>query len=171
MRTLPTAMWFAAALVATGCSETVIAPAPQPDVFAVNVVFHPGSALLNGSVASEQFRMPEITPSVVDRGAVLVYFRDQNTWTALPFTIGVESSEFAAVDYTFTLGYAYDDGLVEIFLEASTSDEAVWRQIIGSLPESYTMKVVILGVLPVGKKADLDLSDFEAARAYFSLEE
>ena len=171
MRILPTLLCCAAALIVTGCSETVVAPAPQSNVFAVNIVFSPGNALLNGSVASEQFRVPGITPHVVDRGAVLVYFRDQDTWTALPFTIGRESSELAAVDYTFTLGYAYDDGLVEIFLEASSSDEVVWQDIIGSLPESYTMKIVILSALPAGKNAVLDLRDYNAVRRYYSLQQ
>ena len=90
----------------------MIAPVPQVGMQAVNVVFSLEDATRSGSVASQQFTMPDITRRVVLGGAVLAYFRDQDTWTALPYTIGRESEELIAVDYTFTLGYAYDTGFL-----------------------------------------------------------
>ena len=115
--------------------------------------------------------MPEITASVVDGGAVLVYFRDQSTWTALPFTVGVESSDLAAVDYTFTLGFGYDDGFLEVFVEASTDDDVVWDDILTLLPADYDMKIVIIDGFFVGKTSTLDLRDYEAVKAHFGLKE
>ncbi len=163
-------------LAATGCVDEAIGPVGPPgppgnaNVIAFNVTFSFDRAVFNGAVASEQFDVPEITPSVVDGGAVLVYFRDQGTWTALPFTVGVESSDLAAVDYTFTMGYAYDDGFLEVFVEASTDDDIVWDDILTLLPAGYEMKVVIIDGFFVGKNSTLDLRDYEAVKAYFGLE-
>ncbi len=171
MRTRIHSLFLLVFLAIAGCGDTIVAPVPQTAVRSLNVTFTPAAASLNGMVASEQFRVPGVTPWVVDQGAVLVYFRDQSTWTALPFTVGRNSGDLAAVDYTFTLGYAYDEGFVEIFMEASTDDEVVWRDIVDSLPRSYAMKIVILDVFPAGKTFDLDLRNYEAVRAYFGLEE
>ena len=111
---------------ATGCDEGPVGPpgpAGNANVISFNFNFSFDEAVFNGAVASEQYNLPEITPSVVDGGAVLVYFRDQSTWTALPFTVGVESSDFAAVDYTFTLGFGYDDGFLEVFVAAGSCEQ------------------------------------------------
>ena len=162
-------------LVATGCDEGIVGPEGPPgppgnaNVFAFNVTFSFDDAVFNGPVASEQFSLPEITPSVVDGGAVLVYFRDQGTWTALPFTVGVESGDLAAVDYTFTMGYAYDDGFLEVFVEASTDDDIVWDDILTLLPTNYEMKIVIIDGFVLGKNLDLDMRDYEAVKTYFGL--
>ena len=100
---------------------------------------------------------------------MLIYFRDQGTWTALPFTVGVESSDLAAVDYTFTMGYAYDDAFLEVFVEASTDDDVVWDDILALLPQSYDMKIVIIDGFFAGKNLNLDLRDYEAVKTYFGL--
>ena len=157
-----------------GCDESVVAPAGLggiANVRALNVVFSLENATFNETVASEKFEVPAVTPSVVDRGAVLVYFRDQGTWTALPFTIGIESSEMPVVDYTFTIGYGYDDSLVEIFVEASTADSLVWEDIVSILPQSYVMKIVVIDGFAADEHQDLDLSDYQAVEEYFSLAE
>jgi len=162
-------------LAATGCVDEAVGPVGPPgppgnaNVIAFNVTFSFDQAVFNGAVASDQFNVPEITPSVVDGGAVLVYFRDQGTWTALPFTVGVESNDLAAVDYTFTMGYGYDDGFLEVFVEASTDDDVVWDDILTLLPPDYEMKVVIIDGFVLGKNLDLDVRDYEAVKAYFNL--
>ena len=159
---------------ATGCDEGPVGPPGPPgnaNVISFNVNFSFDQAVFNGSVASEQYDIPEITASVVDGGAVLVYFRDQSTWTALPFTVGVESSDLAAVDYTFTMGFGYDDGFLEVFVEASTDDDVVWDDILTLLPADYDMKIVIIDGFFVGKTSTLDLRDYEAVKAHFGLKE
>ena len=166
-------------LAATGCvvDDGLVGPEGPPgppgnaNVFSFNFSFSLDQAVFNGAVASGQFDVPEITPSVVDGGAVLVYFRDQGTWTALPFTVGVESGDLAAVDYTFTMGYAYDDAFLEVFVEASTDDDIVWDDILTLLPPSYDMKIVVIDGFFAGKKLDVDLRDYEAVKAYFGLKE
>ncbi len=145
-------------------------PAGNANVFSLHFTFTPEDATFNGAVASAQFDVPAITPSVVDDGAVLLYFRDQGTWTALPFTVGVESPDLPAVDYTFTFGYGYDDAFLEVFLEASTEDDVVWDEILlDLLPPSYEMKAVIIEGFAFGKNTDLDVRDYEALKAYFGL--
>lgn len=159
---------------ATGCDEGPVGPPGPPgnaNVISFNFGFSFDQAVFNGAVASEQYDVPEISPSVVDGGAVLVYFRDQGTWTALPFTIGVESADLAAVDYTFTLGFGYDDGFLEVFVEASTDDDVVWDDILELLPPSYEMKAVIIDGFFLGKNSTLDLRDYEAVKAHFGLKD
>ena len=162
-------------LVAAGCDEGPVGPPGPPgspgnaNVFSFNFIFSFDAAVFNGAVASQQFDVPEITPSVVDGGAVLLYFRDQGTWTALPFTVGVESNDLAAVDYTFTMGYGYDDSFLEVFVEASTDADVVWDDILTLLPASYDMKIVIIDGFVLGKNLDLDLRDYEAVKTYFGL--
>lgn len=119
-------------------------------------------AAVDGPVASVQYDAPEITPQVVETGAVMAYFREQDTWTALPYTYGVESPELPAVDYTVTLGYAYEEGFLEVFYETST--EAV----IDQLPDQ-TIKVVVIEDLAAAQSAGVDLSDYGAVKAHFGL--
>lgn len=161
-------------LISAGCDSGPTGPPGPPgnaNVFSVNFDFEPAAAAFNGTVASDQFVVNAITPSVVDHGAVLLYFRDQNTWTALPFTVGIESLTMNAVDYTFTLGYGYDDGLIEVFIEASTDDDVVWDEIVALLPPFYEMKAVIIDGFAFGKKAPVDLRDYEAVKAYYGLKD
>ena len=44
----------------------------------------------NGSVASVQFDAPNLTESVVDEGAVLMFFRDTGGAASLPVLMSVE---------------------------------------------------------------------------------
>ncbi|MFK7844549.1 MAG: hypothetical protein AB8G77_04550, partial [Rhodothermales bacterium] len=76
----------------------------------VEFLFSMDDAAINGDVASVQFTVGSVTPNVVDNGAVLAFFREQGTWTAMPYTFGIESPDLLAVDYTITMGYGYDDG-------------------------------------------------------------
>jgi hypothetical protein len=134
----------------------------------VNFTFSVDDAIINGTVASAQFDVPSITPSVVDDGAVLMFFRDQGTWTAMPFTYGVESADpdLDAVDYTVTLSFGYDDGFVEPFYESSID--------IDQLPVDVTpdrqMKVVIIDAFLAGKKA-IDHSNWEEVKQAYGLQD
>ena len=121
-------------------------------------------ASINGPVASVQYDVPSITPNVVDNGAVLAYFREQGTWTAMPYTFGEESPDLPAVDYTLTFGYGYDDQFLEIFYEAS-SGEAVD---LGAQPDQIVKVVVIDGFPP--SKTGVDLTNYEAVAEYYGLE-
>ena len=138
------------------------------DVFALNFTFSMGNAIVNGPVASEQFDVPDITPSVVDNGAVLLFFREQGTWTATPFTYGIESDDpnLNAVDYTVTLSYGYDDGFLEPFYEGSIDIDLIPADV---LPDREMKAVIIDGFL-VGK-SDLDLSDWDTVKSVFGLED
>lgn len=157
-----------AALTVTGCGDDIAGPGYRPTVRAFHVTFSFDDATYTATVASERFRIPEITPSVVDRGAVLLYFRDQGTWTALPYTLGIESKDMAVVDYTFTIGYAYEDALLEVFVEASTDDDVAWEELLSLLPTQYQMKVVIVDALSF-RVSEVDYDNYEDVQAYFNL--
>jgi len=134
------------------------------EVFSFPIRFDVDDADRNDNVLSQQFNVPEITPDVVRHGAVLVYFKEQGTWTAMPYTYGVESVSEPLVDYTVTLGYAFDTRFLEVFYETSADPRDI------PLPSSVDMKVVIINSLPIGKNA-IDLRDYEAVKRYYGLDD
>jgi len=162
---------LAAGLLLIGMSGCVIeegvgpeGPPGNANVFSLNFDFLVADASINGSVASVQYNVPDISPLVVDEGAVLLFFRDQGTWTAMPYTFGVESPDLPAVDYTVSFGYGYDDGFLEVFYETST--DAVD---FDSLPDR-TIKAVIIDGFAYGKKS-IDLTDWNVVRDVFQLKD
>ena len=136
------------------------------DVFSVNFTFSLQDAIINDNVASAQFSVPDLTASVVDEGAVLMFFREQGTWTAMPFTYGIESPDINAVDYTVALNFGYEVGFVEPFYEASLSLDQIPDD---ALPDREMKAVIIDGFL-AGKKA-VDFTDYEAVKAAFGLQD
>lgn len=163
MKRLPTI--FAALVLITGvmaCEEGPVGPPGRDgnaNVFTVNFTYTMADASINGNVASVQYDVPGITPLVVDEGAVLLFFREQGTWTAMPYTFGVESADIAAVDYTITLGFGYDDQFIEVFYEASTDAVALENQ-----PDREIKAVIIEGF---AGKTGVDLTDYEAVKAFY----
>lgn len=139
-------------------------PPGNANVFTMNFLFTMRDASFNGAVASVQYDVPSLGPSAVDDGAVLVYFRDQGTWTAMPYTFGVESPDLPAVDYTVSMGYGYEIGFLEVFYEASNETVALEQ-----LPDRE-MKLVVIDGYPYGKKA-VDWTDWEAVKALYGLED
>lgn len=166
-------------LLISGCDEGPVGPQGPPgnaNVFSLNFQFdyNGSSAVQNGTVVSEQYDVPDITPSVVDDGAVLVYYRFAGTWTALPYTLSVEAPDDPPrVDYTATFGYAYDDQFIEVFVEASSDDPVVIQEISETelFGAPIEMKAVIIDGFFFGKNSDLDLRDYEAVKAYFNLKD
>ena len=138
-------------------------PARDASVEALTFDFLVSDAVINGPVASVQYDVPAITPRVVDEGAVLGFFREQGTWTAMPYTFAEESPDLPAVDYTVTLGYGYDDQFLEVFYEASTDEIDLRDQ-----PDRVIRIVVIDGYS--SGKAGVDLTDYDAVAAYYGLE-
>ena len=129
-------------------------------------------ASFDGRFASVQYEFGLLSPSVVDEGAVLTYFKEAGTWTAMPYTISFESDEIAAVDYSVTFAYAYDDDLLEIFYEAS-NEVAYDDGNIEELPgwdEPVPVKIVVIEGFPVSR-SEVDVRDYEAVKRYFNLEE
>lgn len=137
-------------------------PPGNANVFSLNFNFKMVDASINGTVASVQYDIPDITPLVVDEGAVLLFFRDQGTWTAMPYTFGVESPDLPAVDYTVSLGYGFDDGFLEVFYETSTDAVDFF-----SLPDR-TIKAVVIDGFAYGKKG-VDLTNWNVVKELYQL--
>ena len=133
--------------------------------YPVEFIFSMDDAVINGDVASVQFTVGSVTPNVVDNGAVLAFFREQGTWTAMPYTFAVENPDIPAVDYTITIGYGYDDGLIEVFYEASTPEAPLFEQ------PDRRIKAIILEDLGYLARANVDLNDYESVKAFLDLEE
>ena len=147
----------------TGC--IVEADDEKTEVRSVEFVFSMGDAVINGDVASAQFSVPAINPAVVDNGAVIAYFREQGTWTAMPFTFAVESPELPAVDYTITMGFGYDDGFVEVFYEASSEAAGLEDQ-----PDRL-IRAVVIDDLAFPGIANIDLNNYESVKTALQLED
>lgn len=165
MKVLYTAAIVAALFVFSACDgdDGPTGPGEYASVHAITFDFDMDDASINGPVASVQYDVPSITPSVVDDGAVLVYFREQGTWTAMPYTFAEESPDLPAVDYTITLGYGYDDEFLEVFYEASTTEVDLSAQ------PMREVKAVIIDDFAAGK-VGVDLTDYEAVAEYYGLD-
>jgi hypothetical protein len=135
---------------------------PDAVIISFETDFRMSDAAISGSVASVQYEVPDLTPRIVDGGVVLAFFRDQSTWTAMPFTYGVESPELPAVDYTVTLGYAFEDRLLEVFYEASTDEID-----LGQLPDRRIKVVLLDAAVALGKNTDL--TDWNQVRDLYGL--
>ncbi|MFW5955676.1 MAG: hypothetical protein ACOCSK_02940 [Rhodothermales bacterium] len=140
----------------------------ETQVRSVNLLFDFRDASFFGSVASSAFAVPEVTRSVADNGAVLMYFREQGTWTALPYTFGVESRDLAAVDFTVSLGFAFETSTIEFFTELSSDADVVWDDALSLLPLQYELKAVIINDRSFRKNGP-DPNNYEAVRDFYGL--
>ncbi len=167
-RTLSHLTLFVFVLGLSGCiiEETgepgPVGPPGNANVFSTTFIFTMDDAVINGNVASVQYELPGITRSVVDDGAVLMFYREQGTWTAMPYTFAIESQDLAAVDYTIALGFGYEDQFLEVFYEAST--DAV---LLENEPDRE-VKAVIIDGFPAGKH-NIDLNNHDAVMDWLGL--
>lgn len=117
-----------------------------------------------GLVLFQNYEFPEITESVNNNGFVQAYYlADNDTWTAMPYTFGDESPDINAVDYTLTLGYAWNVGLVQLFYEASAPFALDFAR-------SRTVKIVIADGRAAAT-AGVNWSDYSSVKQHFDLEE
>lgn len=163
MRNLTTGLLSLALItMAAGCVfEEGVGPEGPPgapgnaNVFTLNFDFLLADAAINGNVASVQYDVPDIITGVVQEGAVLMFFRDQGTWTAMPYTFYTSSGD--AVSF----GFGYDVGFLEVFYETAFTDPA-------QLPDREMKAVIIDGFTAF--KAGIDLTDYDAVARYFGIE-
>ena len=150
------------ALAMTGCviEESVGPRGPQgppgnANVFTLNFDFLLNDAAFNSGVASVQYDVPDITENVVDEGAVLLFFRDQGTWTAMPYTF------FTPGGRAVSFGFGYEVGFLEVFYETVNAD-------LATLPDREMKAVIIDGF---AFKSGLDVTDWKAVSAFYGLED
>lgn len=154
-----------------GCDSSD--PVPRTEAFSFGLTLYFEDMQQSAFVASQAFEPVDIPPSVVRDGAVMAYFWDQGTWTALPFTLGLEKADEPVVDFTVTFGYAFRTEMLELFFEASSSDSVVWddiAEIFGSeyYPDGIDIKVVVIDSY-VAASQDVDLTDYQAVKQHFNL--
>lgn len=136
----------------------------EPRVRSINLRFSMDDATFNGNVASVSYDVPELDARVAAGGAVLAFFREQNTWTAMPYTYAVDNPDLQAVDYTITLGYAFEDRFVEVFYEASTPQAPLENQ------PDRTVKLVIIDADVVSSgKTTIDHTDWQQVKSHYGL--
>jgi|SRR5690606_22420808 len=160
------------ALASTGCDGD---DGVETDIFTVSDTFslnHTDVAFTD-FVANIRYAISAIGADVVANGAVLVFIEDlHGTWTALPYTYGIEATDQPVVDYTVSIGYAFDTGFVDVFVEASSSDDVVWEEILDDalLGTTRRIRFVIFNTFVRGK-TQVDVTDYEALRRHYGLPE
>jgi hypothetical protein len=157
-------------LLLVGCDSQTGPPGPRGpegpagdaavETFIVDFIVE--DALHEETFLSQVYDAPEVTRGVVEQGMVTAYYREQGTWTAMPYTYGVESPDLAAVDYTVTFAYAYEEGFVELFYEVS--NEAAFPSLV-----DREVKFVVLYGSPVN--FSVGWSDYSEVAQRFNLEE
>ena len=130
----------------------------------------------NTGEANVGYELSEITPSVVRDGAVLVYIEDVvGTWRALPFTQGVAFENSPEIEFTYSMNYAYDVGVLDVFVTSQTADPATWDLIRDTdlFFEERTLKAVIFSEFATARahSAGVDLRSYSEVKEHFGLEE
>ena len=146
-----------------GCEVNTVESRPPPqEPLAVSFTasFNMADAFVEGTIATVVFDAPEVTSRVVQTGMVMVYVREADTWTALPYTYGVESPDLPAVDYTVSLGYAFETGRVDVFYDVS-------NPVALDLVPNRTVKVVVIRGDAV--TYDVNWTDFDDVQIHFGL--
>jgi hypothetical protein len=113
-----------------------------------------------------------LTSDVVDDGAVLLYADGSlllsggsGTWTALPFTVGVDENEDLFIDYTVSYTYSYD--LQDLYIDVVASDTIFPFE---DMARTEFKLVLIPGNLFVGtNKTGIDYTDYEAVKQAYNL--
>ncbi len=149
--------------VLAACDTTYVEE-QRSTIISFNTDFRMADAAISGSVASVNYDVPDLTRNIVDGGVVLAFFREQDTWTAMPYTYGVESDSLVAVDHTVTLGYAFEQRTLEVFYEASVD-----LQFLDQLPDRRIKVVLLDAAVALGKNQSVDLSDWEQVKAAYGL--
>ena len=154
----------------------------EAGVRAIELAFDLDDAAVNTGdydegIANLGYDMPEISSNVVREGAVLVYINDEaDTWRALPFTQGITFPDAAntEIEYTYSLNYAYDVGLLDVFVTASTDAPAIWDEIRGTalFSQERTVKVVIISEFATARaqSAGVNLRSYSEVEQHFGLE-
>lgn len=137
----------------------------DPDIYSTEFNFRLADATINGPVASVQYDVPVLDSRVADVGLVMCYFYEQGTWTAMPYTYGIDNPGAQAVDFTITLGYAFRTRSLEVFYEASTDQAPLRNQ------PDRRIKLVIVGPDVAGhyNKQGLDWTNYEAVKTALRL--
>lgn len=125
-------------------------------------------------IGSYQREVAALTADVVDDGAVLLYADGSlllsgggGTWTALPFTVGVDEDEDLFVDYTVSFTYSYD--IQDLYIDVVASD-TIYP--FGDLPRTEYKLVLIPGNLFVANgKTGIDYTDYEAVKQAYGIVE
>jgi hypothetical protein len=137
---------------------------PQANQFVVNV---------DGEIASYERTSNLLTPSVVEDGMVLLYARGDlvvvggsGTWTALPYTQGIEAQMPDGtyyVDYTITYTYAF--GIDRLYIDVISSAAGLVEDFI---PNNIPFRLVTIApgtaMIP-----GIDYSNYDEVAAAYGL--
>ena len=151
---------FALLLLTLGC-EGPTGPKGKDGNANVHTRFYTATSTdwdLSGSSYTIQLTNTDITQSIVDNGAVLVYMKTANTsWELLPVTLYISSSSiliFSAV---------YDLNTVAIFATNNSG---------AALSPNFTINFKFVTIASLGKNsADVNWKDYNEVKQKFNLQD
>ena len=154
-------------LALTACDSNGGYRAADVDIYATEFNADLQSAPADGKFRIREFDVPAISDAVMNAGMVMAYFYDDvsRTWTAMPYTYGIDNSTLQATDFTVTLGFAFKRRTFQVFYESSVpaADVPVERR------PSRRVKLVVVGPDLAASKQGLDWSNYAAVSAAFNL--
>lgn len=103
--------------------------------------------------------VPEINNDIMLDGLVLAYYRpdDQSAWIALPYTLISHNPS-----YVEKIDFIYDLGFVGLQSKATDKNASAYAGIF---------KIIVASAVPVGKKAAVDYSSYEAVAEWLNISE
>jgi hypothetical protein len=131
----------------------------------------------NETVATHHRQTNQITQDVVSGGVVLLYAGGElifsgpgveDTWTALPYTQGIENVGLDGVPYVdYTVTYTYSFGANNLYIDIVSSGE--WT-VDDHVPSRSEFRLV---TIPPGaaNMVAVDYSDYEAVKRAFGLQD
>ncbi len=166
LRLLAAAPLAGLSLSLTAC-DTNSYTAADVDVYSTEFTASLQSAPADGKFRIVEFDVPAINNGVVNAGMVMAYFYDETsgTWTAMPYTYGIDNSTLQATDFTVSLGFAFKRRTFQVFYESSinAADVPAERR------PNRRIKLVVVGPDLAASKQGLDWSDYAAVSAAFNL--
>ena len=102
-----------------------------------------------------------ITPNIIDYGAVLVYMEVSNTWRQLPMTYYYYDEQYSAYFSSSLEVSTYNNGLSVFWTENDMTD-------VGA-PGTHRFKIVVIEASIYAARSDVDFSDYDAVRKAFDI--
>ncbi len=154
-------------LALTACDSNNGYRAADVDIYATEFDAALQSAPADGKFRIVEFDVPAITDGVLRAGMVMAYFYDDvsRTWTAMPYTYGIDNSTLQATDFTVTLGFAFKRRTFQVFYESSiaAADVPAERR------ANRRIKLVVVGPDLAASKQGLDWTNYAAVAAALNL--
>lgn len=155
---------FAALLMASSCrgkDGRDGRDGKDANVASSTVTVNSGDWYWDGTSYRVDIDYANITPNIIDYGAVLVYMEVSNTWRQLPMTYYYYDDTYSSYFSSSLEVSTYDNGLSIFWTENDLSD-------VGA-PEPHRFKIVVIEASIYATRSDVDFTDYTAVKKAFNI--